>query len=182
MIVMSSYKSTPHGDKLPTPVVIGVAIFAVLSMTAAVSAQTAEGYVVKTTGTARYADSPEPTGYASLAAGGELLMFGRVGGVVDFDWVSFGATSISLGGVVHVQIHRGQKLIPYVRAGYAHTTGDRLGNGPDVSVGVSYWPWRRVGFRAEFYDRVQHSEFTYHGSSVVYTELYRLARFGVAFR
>ena len=113
-----------------------------------------------------------PIPYGSVFAGGELLILERVGAVVDVEpLVSLGASSIALNGILHFQIRPGQKMVPHVSAGYAHTTGNREGNGLNCSIGVNYWIWRRVAVRAEFYERAQHGkERSVTGGFVSYTE------------
>jgi hypothetical protein len=190
--VISPRTSRPDVGKLPPLLVLGVAVFSALSTTAAASAQTIQGYVVGAAGTdtATRAGVPKtPYFDGSVFAGVELLILERVGVVVDVSpLVSLGASSIAFNGILHLQIRPEQKLIPHVSAGYAHTTGDREGNGVNLTIGVNYWIWRRVAVRAEFYERVQHSperEVSYTFGSYTepaYTERYRVGRFGVSFR
>jgi hypothetical protein len=154
-------------------------VVAVIALAPAARAQTAEAYVVRGGGTERYVGAPT-TDYASVAAGGELLLAGRVGGVLDVDWVSFSATSISVGGVVHFQVHQGQRIVPLLMAGRAQTTGDRRGHGPVVSAGAIAWLSRRVGLRGEYYYRSQRLDLPASGGRR--TEVYRVTRIGVVLR
>jgi hypothetical protein len=170
---------------------IAVLISVGISTTGVARAQSVQGYVVGAVGTdsRKSADAPsESFLYGAVGGGGELLVQDRFGIVADINQVSLGAASVALNGVWHFQRRPTQRIVPHVMAGYAHTTGDRQGNGANFSVGVNYWRWRRVAVRAEFYERLQHSDarqtgYTYGSfTEPAYTERYRVARVGVSFR
>ena len=157
----------------PALVALGVAISYVFLVPLTADAQTSgEGHAVYAAGS--YSNRYASGGIAGIAAGGDVLFSGKFGGGGEIGWLGLGP-NISLDGVVHFRNREAQRVVPFILAGYTHSTGEYLGyDGPNVGGGINYWIRPRTALRGEFRDVVQRQP--------GWREHYRLIRFGIAFR
>ena len=143
--------------------------------TSVAHAQTVQGYGVL--GKGRYSNHVASGPMGAIAAGGEVLIAGRVGAGAEVGLEAYGST-VAVDGLFELR-DATRRIVPFVRAGFTHSTGEYSNtyNGPNVGVGANFWLQPRVGLRLEYLHVVQ----TLSGASA-WTDNLDLLRVGVSFR
>ena len=154
----------------------GALAILVLLATSEAHAQTmVQGYGVW--GKGRFSNQVASGPIGALAAGGEVLIAGWVGGSAEVGFEGYGST-VSLDGLVQLQ-HARRRFVPFIRAGFTHSNGEYTNtySGPNVGAGVNLWLRPRAGLRVEYVHVVQ----TLSGFPA-WTEKDDFVRVGVSFR
>jgi len=152
-----------------------LAILTFLATSEAHAQTIVQGYGVL--GKGRYSNHVTSGSIGTLAAGGEVLIAGWLGGGAEVGFEAYGST-LSLDGLVQLQ-HARRRFVPFIRAGFTHSNGEYSNtySGPNVGAGVNLWLRPRAGLRVEYVHVVR----TLSGFPA-WTEKDDFVRVGVSFR